>query len=144
MNQDFLKKPSFIASAVALISFFILPFYSFKLSFMGVSTGGNFTGLKIATDGAGIDFLLFLVPIAAGFLMYSAWKNTDQFVDIAKWVFLVAAAFFVIRYGFLMEFSKLSSVGFGLWLSLLCAIFVRFENQIMSKVNASKKSGEGE
>lgn len=140
MNQDFFKQPSFIASAVAFLSFFILPFYRFKLSFLGVSTGGNFSGLKIATDGAGIDFLLFLVPIAAGWLMYSAWKNADNYVMIAKWVFLIAAAFFVLRYGFLMEYSKLSSVGFGLWVALLCAIFVMFESQIMAKINANKKT----
>ncbi len=85
-----------------------------------------------------LDILLWLLPVASVYLIYAAYKETDQWVSIAKWVLLVVAAFFWLRYAFLMEGTQLKFVGFGMWLALLAAIFVRFEVQIMSKINAGK------
>jgi len=85
--------------------------------------------------------LLLLIPIAAGNLIYASWKGTDQFVQISKIVMLATSAFFVARYGFLMEYSKLSFVGIGLWITLLASVFVMFEKQVMDMINKQKSSG---
>jgi len=132
MNKDFWKQPYIIASAVTVICFFLFPF--FKISFLGVSISS--TGLDIAKGG--IDVLLWLVPASAVYLIYAGYKGTDQFVDIAKWVLFVVAAFFWLRYAFLMDGSSLKYVGFGMWLTLIASIYVRFESFIMAKINQNK------
>ncbi len=132
MNKDFWKQPYIIASAVAVICFFLFPY--FKISFMGISASS--TGLDLAKSG--IDILLWLIPVAGVYLIYAAYKGTSQFVEVAKWVLFVVAAFFWLRYAFLMDGAKIKYVGFGMWLTLLAAIFVRFESFIMTKINQQK------
>jgi len=136
MNKDFWKQPSVIASALIVVSFFLFPFYRPHVVLFGMSGGTSFTDLNMASGD--LDILLWLLPVASVYLIYAAYKETDQWVSIAKWVLLVVAAFFWLRYAFLMEGTQLKFVGFGMWLALLAAIFVRFEVQIMSKINAGK------
>lgn len=145
MNKDFWKRPSFIASVVTLVCWLLLPYYSVKVYGYGVSA----SGLDLAKEFKGIDILLWLIPLLNAFMIWAAFNPTHNLakasnIRIAGIVFLIVAAFFWARYGFLMEFTKLSYVGFGLWITLLAAIFIMFEGPIMKQINQmSQKSAGG-
>lgn len=153
MNNEFFKKPAFIASCAILLSFIALSY-----SVSSVSAGGimglsvSFTGIKIAGEFEGIDILLWLIPLAAGFLIFAMAKPEHNLasannVKIVKIVLLSASAFFWVRYMFLIGGSQEAgpikvdvnnSAGVGMWLTLIAAIFVQFEEQIMAMVNKKK------
>ncbi|MDX9697431.1 MAG: hypothetical protein RBT49_16695 [Bacteroidales bacterium] len=98
-NQDKIKTPMFVASAIVFIAFFTI---------WGISKDGLLNGITVIknliTDNR--DFIgfngeisimwylmilfLFLIPISSGFLAYSSWHGTKNFVKLAKIVLLIS------------------------------------------------------
>ncbi|MFZ5552339.1 MAG: hypothetical protein ACOZCO_04430 [Bacteroidota bacterium] len=145
MNNEFFKKPAFIAVSLLLICFLALDYAVVSISMMGISQSDGVSGIQIAKEFDGIDILLWLIPIAAGFLEFAMLQPghksaSAQNVKIAKITLLAATAFFWLRYQFLMEgpFGANVNAGIGMWVSLLCAVFVMFEEQVMAMVNKKK------
>jgi hypothetical protein len=157
MNKDFWKRPSFIASVVTLFCWLLLSYLQMRVGGYG---GGGASGLDIATAKGtgfgspigGIDYLLWLIPALNVFLIWASFNPNNPIakpgnLGIARIAFLVVAAFFWVRYMFLIDGGGIVKVsaGIGLWITLLAAVFLQFEGPIMKKVNemANKQGGGG-
>jgi len=145
MNNEFFKKPGFIAVSLILICFLALDYAVVSIQMFGISESDGASGIRIAKDFDGIDILLWLIPIAVGFLEFVMIQPdhklaTAQNIKIAKIGLLVTVAFFWVRYMFLMEgpFGADVSAGIGMWISLIAAVFVQFEDQVMAMINKKK------
>lgn len=151
MNKDFWKRPSFIASAVALFCFLVLDYMVVKVK--GFGSGGGVTGFNIAKAFDGIDILLWLIPLLNVYMIWAAFNPTNPVakagnMNIAKIAFLIVAGFFWVRYMFLIGESAYgygvkSSAGIGMWITLLAAVFIMFEGPIMKQVNQMSQKNAG-
>lgn len=116
MEQLKLHKQKLYALIAAGLGFIgcLLPWYSFKSSFLGQNFGGSVNGLH------GLGILAFLGFIGAGALCFIGDKLKPfdgQFKLIAAGCFAGAALFTLI------QFIRASSfTGIGIWLSLIASI----------------------
>lgn len=97
-----------------------------------------------------ISVILILISV---FLLYIEWKGTNDetifkssYVKPAKIALLSVCLFYLLRYlaglGIDGKFSEYVSPGFGLWICVLAAIFIQFEEKIMSQFKSAPKPSE--
>ncbi|HRW62202.1 MAG TPA: hypothetical protein P5132_01870 [Bacteroidales bacterium] len=137
-NQDKIKTPMFVASAIVFLAFILL---------WGISENGYFSGIVLLSSiisdsdfynmsygGEGGGFLYFiyilLIPLSSGYLMYSSWIETKRFVLLAKLLLLFSIAPLAIA-GLVNPLSL-----FGLFISALCVLYIflpKIGNKIIEK-----------
>lgn len=136
MDNNFFKKPSFIALSLAMISFLAIDYVTIGAGFFSAGV----TGIYLAKSFHGLSVLLWLIPLSLGYLGFAGAKPDHEmakpdYVKIAKIVLLATSAFYVVYFLFI---ESVGSPGLGLWFTLLAAIFIQFEDQIMAQVNKKK------
>ncbi len=144
--QTFIKKPIVIANLLILVFFIIFPYFTFNMGGFGGGFGGvSKTGLglffTIFDSFSFINFLLILVPVASGYILFQTWKGENSLVMVCKIVILAILGYLFLHIAFFAEKSSIKFVGFGLWLSLIVAIAQLFETKINEMI-CPKKSDE--
>lgn len=137
--QTFIKKPIVIGNLLLLLFFILFPYFTISMGYFGsVSKTGLGLFFTIFDKFSFLNFLLLLVPIAIGNILYQTWKGSDQLVMVSKIVILVILAYMFLNIAFLSEKSSIKFVGFGLWLSLILSIAMMFEAKITAMICPAK------
>ena len=164
-QQEAFKQPSNIALGIIAGGFWFLPLFTLSVEIFGRSESESGNGLDLVSDmdklgavpGFGaLDYLVLLIPIAAGLLLFLRSKPdhemaTEQNINYAKIGLLALAGFGLLKYlflsggkmeehGFEIEFA--CTAGFGMYLIFLAAAFVMFEDKVMEMIG--QKTGGGD
>ncbi len=138
-NQDKIKTPMFVASAIVLLAFILLwgisenGYFSGIILLSSIISDSDFYNMSYGGEGGGFLYFIYilLIPLSSGYLMYSSWIGTTRFVLLAKILLLFSIAPLAIA-GIISPFRL-----FGLFISALCVLYIFFPklgNQIIEKV----------
>jgi len=137
--QTFIKKPIVIGNLLILLFFVLFPYFSFSINgYAGISKTGMGLFFTIFDKFNFGNFILLLIPIASGNILFQTWKKSDQLVMVSKVVLLVILAYLFLQIGFLAEKASVSYIGIGLWLSLIVSIAMLFETKINEMIDPKK------
>ena len=139
MKKEFYKTPTTIGAALVIIGF-LLPWVSFSFGPMTMSVSGYdipklgemFSGLKRSFDegkassGNQLYYVLYLIPLLAGYLIYSEYKNIKKYFVPAKVVIFLLSGFVIYKLAFLggSISENLQQGGIGLWISVGGGIYL--------------------
>ncbi|MGE0090249.1 MAG: hypothetical protein AB7S50_12335 [Bacteroidales bacterium] len=125
-NQDKIKTPMFVASAIVFIAFILFwgindnGYFSGIVLLSGILGDSDFYNMSYGGDGGGFLYFIYilLIPLSSGYLMYSSWFATTKFVLLAKILLLFSIAPLAIA-GLVNPFRL-----FGLFISALCVLYI--------------------
>lgn len=134
MNKEFYKTQTSIGAALAIIGF-ILPWVSMgpfgsisgwdipKVAEMFSGMARSFSRDEVSS-GTQLYYLLYLIPILSGYLLYGEYKDSKKFFVPAKIVIFLLSAFVVYKLSDIGKGGIFERAGVGLWITVVGSIYL--------------------
>lgn len=133
MNKEFYKTPTSIGAVLVIIGF-ILPWVSFgpfaisgyeipKVAETFSGMGRSFSSGE-ASSGTLLYYLLYLIPLLSGYLLYCEYKRNKNFFSPAKFMIFLLSAFVVYKLSSMGEVSIFKMAGIGLWITFGGSVYL--------------------
>jgi len=130
MNKEFYKTATSIGAALVIIGFF-LPWVSmgpFSMSGYDIpKIAEMFSGMarNEASSGAQLYYILYLIPLLSGYLLYSEYKGSNKFFILVKIIVFLLVAFVIYKLSTLGNNKGIFEIsGFGLWVTVAGSIYL--------------------
>lgn len=122
-------------------AFFLMPFLKSSVGF--THTVYSY-GRELALDGQLLNYLLWLVPACAIYIVLGELGIIRWQQDVARMILLIVAGYFFLHYGMFRKGASMQYLGIGFWVMTLGAVLIFFANDIKRAMGQSSQEEDGE